>query len=229
MTEDMENQVVPGGEPGQATPAASPGATQAPSAIDVKALAEALNPFIEQAVERKWQSGKDKRIAGLTGKVDEFGAQLTRLSELQKAGMSQEDAIWRMRVEDALFAQQPEATPGGNPPQSVPTPQAASANATALLNALGLDANSADVVAVLRETNDFATQAARFAGLAQKAKQAPAPNPAAVQVTGSGANASGEDVDTLTARLSALQNEPSKNINEIKKVSAQLRELLPKK
>jgi hypothetical protein len=217
MTEDMENQVVPGGDPGQATPAASPGTTPAASAIEVDKLVEALLPSIDQAVERKLQSSKDKRIAGLFGKMDDFEAKLARMGELQQAGLSQDDALWRMKVEEAL-AQQTPATPGGRPPSGAPTPQAASVEATAVLTAMGLDPNSADVVAVLRETSDFTTQVARFAGLAQKARQQQAPpaNPATVQVTGSGTSAALDDLESIDRQLAAMRQQPSYSLDRHK-------------
>ena len=227
---DMEAEGVPGGTPGTPNPVVSPETPTTPSPVSQDALEAALKRISDlEAQQRATQSDKDKGIVKVAKEVAEVKEQFARYEEYRKR-FEPEEAVRQMQL-DAILAERYPVQPGAS--STTPPPGsgqvAASEVQAALLTQLGLDPNSADVVTVLRETNDFATQVARFAGLAQKARQAPAPNPAAVQVTGSGANASGEDVDTLTARLSALQNEPSKNINEIKKVSAQLRELLPKK
>ena len=227
---DMEAEGVPGGTPGTPNPVVSPETPTTPSPVSQDALEAALKRISDlEAQQRATQSDKDKGIVKVAKEVAEVKEQFARYEEYRKR-FEPEEAVRQMQL-DAILAERYAVQPGASStPQPPGSGQVVASEVPAgFLESLGLDANSADVNQVLRETNDFVERVSRFTALAQKARQAPAPNPAAVQVTGSGANASGEDVDTLTARLSALQNEPSKNIVEIKKVSAQLRELLPKK
>jgi hypothetical protein len=158
---------------GQATPTPEPSARG--SAIDFNALAEALKPFITQEVQAATQSVKDKRIAKLLNTNDGFESRLARLEELTSRGMSKEDALWRMQVEDAL--QPAPSEPVGK--------QATTANTEeALLSQLKLDANDPEVVKLLRE-DDVATRIAGIAALAVQRSQV-VPNPAAVLQTAPG-------------------------------------------
>lgn len=76
---------------------------------------------LDQRIERTIQSTKDRRFSQLNeigGRVDELEANVTRFRELTSKGMSDEDALWRMRTEQFMQSQQQQATPGQtNQPQ----------------------------------------------------------------------------------------------------------------
>ena len=215
---DVENVTDDGGQ-GLPTPAPSATPVAPTSAVDESLKAE-LRTFITEEVKRAGQSVKDKRIAQLQGSVDDFEARLTRLQELQGKGMNQDQALLYMRMQDMV-------TPPQQPAAPIP-PQGTDDYLKTFLAATGLDANSADVLDVLYRVSDPLAQVKELSDLAAKKRQAPlAPNQAAVLPTGGGAPVdAGDDLDALTAKLTLLQKEPLKNIQEIKRVSEQMRQIL---
>lgn len=63
---------------------------------------------LNAAIERQIQSTKDRRFANLdkvTGRVDDLESQIARYDALIKGGMSKDDALFRMKVEDAISKQ----------------------------------------------------------------------------------------------------------------------------
>ena len=206
---DVENGTDDGGQ-GLPTPAPSATPVAPTSAVDESLKAE-LRTFITEEVKRAGQSVKDKRIAQLQGSVDDFESRLTRLQELTKTGM---------KVQDLANPQQQQPAP-------IP-PQGTDDYLKTFLAATGLDANSAEVLDVLYRVSDPLAQVRELSDLAAKKRQAPlAPNPAAVLPTGGGAPVdAGDDIDALTAKLTRLEKEPLKNMQEIKRVSEQQSQIL---
>lgn len=208
--------------------AASGAASTPPSTVDVKALADALRPIIAEEVNRRAQSDKDSRIARLSSKVDSFAEKLKRLEELKADGMSEKAALRFMDLEDRLppnqdagssQAQAPQAKPGG-------TGEATASELTqALIGALSLDANDAEVTAALRE-QEFTSQANLLIALAarrKKAAEAPA-NPAQQMPVGGGASIPSENKDQIAAEILRLSNEsPAKNYARIQALNAKLK------
>ena len=81
------------------------------------------------------------------------------------------------------------------------------------------------MTAILRQGGTTAEQIAKLGILGiGKARQVE-PNPAAVMSVGGGQAIVSDDVESLTDKLLKLQQEPSKNIREIAKVSAELKKL----
>ena len=192
------------------------------SPVDVKAFAEALMPFIKDEISKGTQSTKDKRIQKLTNQMDGFESQLAEFNDLVGKGLSETDALWRMKVESQLKMNEapPEETIGN---QSTPT---ASVETQAILKQLGLDENNPEVTKVLRESKDLAAQLASFINLSTSQKQTE-PNPAAVQPSGGG-KTSYESVDQVVERLDVLYRHPSAHKEEIDKLVLRLIELEPK-
>ena len=215
---DVENGTDDGGQ-GLPTPAPSATPVAPTSAVDESLKAE-LRTFITEEVKRAGQSVKDKRIAQLQGSVDDFEARLTRLQELTKTGMSQEQALTWMKVQDLANPQQQQPAP-------IP-PQGTDDYLKTFLAATGLSDRDPGVLDVLYRVSDPLAQVKELSDLASKKRQAPlAPNPAAVLPTGGGAPVdAGDDLDALTAKLTLLQKEPLKNMQEIKRVSEQTRQKL---
>ena len=215
---DVENGTDDGGQ-GLPTPAPSATPVAPTSAVDESLKAE-LRTFITEEVKRAGQSVKDKRIAQLQGSVDDFEARLTRLQELQGKGMNQDQALLYMRMQDMV-------TPPQQPAAPIP-PQGTDDYLKTFLAATGLSDKDAEVLDVLYRVSDPLAQVKELSDLAAKKRQAPlAPNPAAVLPTGGGAPVDvGDDLDALTEKLTRLQKEPLKNIQEIKRVSEQMRQKL---
>jgi len=215
---DVENGTDDGGQ-GLPTPAPSATPVAPTSAVDESLKAE-LRTFITEEVKRAGQSVKDKRIAQLQGSVDDFEARLTRLQELQGKGMNQDQALLYMRMQDMV-------TPPQQPAAPIP-PQGTDDYLKTFLAATGLSDKDAEVLDVLYRVSDPLAQVKELSNLAAKKRQAPlAPNPAAVLPTGGGAPVeAGDDLDALTEKLTRLQKDPLKNIQEIKRVSEQMRQIL---
>jgi TolA-binding protein len=179
----MESDPKQGGDQVTPNPEPSPQNPGGASAVDLKALQEALGPIISQEVDRRLQSQKDKRFAKLEGKVDETRALLERYENLRSKGMNQEDALFRLKVEDALLVPQEVQDAPSAARQTVSDRQPAAPElAGEVLEMLGLDA---DDVKTLQNRgaslNDYFTRAVDK----RKAAQAP-PNQAAVLPTGGG-------------------------------------------
>jgi hypothetical protein len=219
---NMEADGVPGGVPETPTPEISPETAQTPSPVG----GDALEPVLKrleglEGMVRSLQSGKDKGIAKQADEIKGLKDQVSRVLELVKEGKSQEAAIQiaerEARIDELLAERYGPNQPASAPPVAQAATQPVANELTqVLLTQLGLDPNSADVVAVLRETADPLTQVTRFTQLAQKAKQAPPANPAAVQVTGSGISAAVDDLESIDRQLAAMRQQPSYSMDRHK-------------
>ncbi len=214
------------GQPAQ-PPSGSPGTP--PSSVDLKALAEALRPLLAEDIQRGAQSTKDKRIAKLQGQQDELLARYDDLlKEMTPAKAKRELLIDQLLVNQ--LEQQSAPVPTGS---AGTTSQAASDPIAALIPNLGLEPNSSEVVAAIRaHSNDLPAQLAALNDLAakKKAAQAQPPQPGSIMSSAGGATAaSGDDAESLTAKLNELMKNPAQNVEKIQEVSAKLKPLLPKK
>ena len=221
MSDNVLESGQPSGVQGQPSPAPSGGGVSSTSPVDVDALAEALakNQKFLDLLNRSTQSVKDKRFSSIEKEQGSLKSQLTRVLELTKRGLTEEDALFRVRVEDALLAQDApqEATPV--PPQSPPGSGpgvAGDETARVLIEGLGLDPNSAEVLQVLRDhPADIRNQIAKFAELSARRKASPPPNPAAVLPTAAGAPVSaGSELSDIDRQLAALKARPRYQIDK---------------
>jgi len=210
-----------GGAEEKPSPQSSPNADSKTSPVDVEALAKALLPTIEDAVERKTQSTKDKRIQSLENQVDSFESKLADFNEWKKAGLTDDDALWRMKVESQLKMN--EAPPVEQVGAPIPV---ASVEIQAILKALGLAENNPEVTKVLRDTKDVAAQMTAFVNLSKT--QPPAePNPAAVQPSGGGQTAN-QSAEAIADQLVEAQKQPLANRELIQTLTAALDEVVTK-
>ena len=212
---DSDLEVVDGnGADGQPTQSGSE--PKASPSFDVEAWAVGLDAKLDELVEKKVQSFKDKRFDRLTGKVDDFSSQLAEFKKLTESGLSEDDALWRMKVEQKLNEAPQEGTQGkaGSSGASVDT--------QAILKEMGLDENTPEVANILREKKDIASQLVAFAQLsATHQSRSSTPNPAAVQPSGAG-TPTDENIEVLTERLAKLRENPAKNYKEMQEISAKL-------
>lgn len=206
MTDNNMESVPTSGAQGVPTPDASPAGGQPTSAIDVKAIAEALRPIIQEEVARSGQSVKDKRIARLQDDVDKA---LARYDELLREGLTPARAKRELAL-DQLLEGRLDNSDGVAPTQQAvgSRPAQATPDHTALLSSLGLDPNSPEVLAVAREGGDYASQVGRFAALAAQRKAQPAPNPAQQVPVGGGTSVSDRTLEDVEADLVRIKKKP---------------------
>jgi hypothetical protein len=235
MTETQLESGQKTGEQVEPTPETS--ATDAQqSSIDVNAVVEALiaHPelatFVDTRAERQWQSGKDKRIGKQETRMDEFESRLERMNEWIGRGKSQEEAMLLMKMEDQL------ADPNASPSTQIsPTGEAGTqaqetkADMEAFLNLVGLDANDAEVVIILREEQDKLAQIGKFTALAEQRRQVQtAPPKPAQQMPGvGGGSVESDTLEGITAQLQVEMAKPIKDMVKIKELGKKHEELLP--
>jgi len=202
MTDNtLENQGQPIGTDSVPTQSVQVGATPADSGggFDQEAVLKRLNEL--DGLVRSLQSGKDKGVKKLTDEVDSLKEQLERYEKLRSKGLDPEDAQYRMEMEQLLAerrrASGPSAVPvqggGGSPTQS------ASVDHTALLTGLRLDPNSAEVLNVLRSTDDPVMQEATFRAISamKQGKPIPVSNPAQQVPVGGGVSVSERTIEDV--------------------------------
>ena len=157
----------------------TPSASGTSSAMDVTKLVEALTPHIESLIDRKTQSVKDKRIAGLQGEIDGFRNQLAQLKQLQSEGWTEAQALRLMENQPKTVLQaEPQQTPTGKPAQ------AASLEAT-VFEVFGFSPNDPEIAKILRDAPDPLAQVNNLAKLAQQRKGISTPNVAQQMPMGS--------------------------------------------
>lgn len=216
------------GELESPTQAASTVTPQAISGMDAETLRKALGPLIDEAVSRRTQSDKDKRIGKLETKVTDFESQLARFTKLKEELGNEKLAHLYMKMEDQGLTPADEVSKSDVSQKKnaqAGAPSETNKLTQQLTNALGLDANDAEVTSILRES-DFATQAELMLALAdrrKKAQEAPA-NPAQQMPVGGGSAIQSPDKEAIAAEILRLNYEnPSKNYARIQELNAKLK------
>jgi hypothetical protein len=183
-----------------------------------------LLPQLEQMIERKVQSQKDKRISEIE-KV--LGGRSKILAELEEAGVpitKEVRAEMRIReLEERLDQPSTQPTPAsvdGSTQQRV-----AVTDAIAKLSEYGLSSNDPGFIELLRgkyANRDAFDKAVLGHVVTKLAPQKPA-NPAdVVQAPATAAASVNGDTGAKIARLNELQRQPTKNREEIKKLAEEL-------
>lgn len=226
MTDNnMETGQQAGGQ-GTPNPDGSSAAGTAPSAVDVKALAEALRPIVAEEVERRGQSVKDKRFAKIEATQDEL---LDRFNDLLASGKSPKEAKREIALDQLLAKTFAEDNDDTLPARAAGIrTQAASVDTAAWLSSIGLTDKDPDVVAAYKDYGDepgeFAQQLLNITAKRQQIQQRPA-NVAQVMSAGGGTGVPNE-LEAKTARLEILIKNPTLNRAEIEKLQAELEKLI---
>lgn len=176
---------------------------------------------LDEIVERKLQSMKDKRFAKLEGAQDDFQRRLQRLEELKEKGLSHDAAMEFMRLEDQVN----DTKQRGEPPKAddaSPRQAEPSVNQIdpGLLQQLGLDPSDATVAAALSDVSDGRKVLENLARLLNR----PKPTPAQQMPIAAGAPAH-ESRESLERELMELIREPSKNEARIREINKKLSSL----
>mgnify|MGYP001176771704 CR=1 FL=1 len=172
MTEDIEKQVSGGGtEAGLPQPTFSESPASSPSALtpdQISAFSAGLKPIIEEIVERKVQSVKDKRFSLL----EKGESSLTEaLAQLKQQGVTIPPHIEQQfevkAYVDRMLAERGVATAGDKSMSNAGANQTGNFNVVEELNMLGLSTNDADVVKLVggqyRNADHFRAEAAKLA------------------------------------------------------------------
>ena len=233
MDETINKETVEGSTGDAETPTQPASETQAaPSAVDEASLKDILEPLVQQEVERRTQSVKDKRIAKQESRISSLEDTLAQYKELQAEGMNEKQALQYMKVNEFLESQgQTEAPPAQEP--AVQTQVVVEDYLSPLLQLSGLDANDASVIEIVRNERDPSKQMTDIVSLAEARKQAketPA-NPAAVMPSGSGQAVPGESLESVTEELNELYSTPATPATRarIQELGKKQKELLPKR
>lgn len=168
-----------------------PGSTSTPgvqpNSVDPDALLAALenNPKLAALLDRKLQSIKDQRFAKQEKQLSAFQEKLQRLEELQKSGMSKDQALSWMELEARLDSLSKQSGPqevviaerSGNAVSG-----SGDVDVDAFLKAVGIDPTDPDVTALYKSGSVTPDQLVQFvtrkksAPPASAAQAAPASN-----------------------------------------------------
>jgi hypothetical protein len=232
---DMESIETTDGELSQPAQTSSKGTADNTSAVDLGALTKALEPLIEKAVEKQWQSGKDSRFAKVEKheqQMTEFESQLARLQELSSKGVSQEDALWRMKVESRLGGNVP-ASPEVKVGSQTEVVGAAKVELDAIVKMAGLDPGDKDVAEIYQKyPDDTLRQISELTTLGIKRQQSNQvnANPAQLQSVGStGKILSQPTSEEILAEMDKLMQYPSRNKKRIDELAKEYDKLNPPK
>jgi len=139
-------------------------------------ITDELKSFITETVRRATQSNTDKLANQTKKELNDFREQLKRLEELQTQGLTKEQALWQMDIEDKLNEIKPPAS-NQNADNDIEL---------TYLRKLGIDANSPEVISIQRSEKALADRLVKYTDLL-KSKEANNQNPSliipAVQVT----------------------------------------------
>ncbi len=236
MTDETINtEAVQGGESVAETPTQQGSTPEAqPSPVDEESLKALVEPWIKEEVEKRVDSYKDKRIAKLSTETKSLKESLAEVKALQSEGMSEKQAVQYLETQKFLDAQGEQVPTDAPPPTepAVPAVVAEDDSLPAILNLTGLDANEADVVAILRQDNDPLKRVVALTSLAETRKQAQTTPAAAGNVlpSGTGAPVVSEDIGSLSDRLNKLVNlsvQTPESEAERAEIRAKLNELSP--
>lgn len=196
-----ESNFVDGGDQSPTGSASVQGGSS--TSIDIDALL--ANPKFAEALDRRLQATKDKRIAGQEKQLSEFRAKLERLEALTKDGMSRSQALMFMDIEDRLenlsgqpakVAQAQAPTGGGKKSQS-------EVDADAFLKAVGVDPNDPEVTEMLR--NGGITPEGLINLTVRRKTATPSPSPAQAAPSGGGTTSREELMEKYRKEVDALQ------------------------
>ena len=189
MTDNVMDDTGSVGTGGKPTQPVSPGQPGANSAGEVT-LAEVLQQVKElQGHIRSLQGEKDKAVNRVQTEVRTLAEQMARYEKYRARFNDPDEAVRQMQIDD-LLAQDRAGAPQAQAPQQVQAgsrPTAAGVDYTAILNSMGLDPNSPDVVRLMTENSSPVEVINGFASLKQRAERAqqqqapvnPAPLPGA--------------------------------------------------
>lgn len=125
---------------------------------------------------RTLQSGKDKAVTNVQKEVSSIREALDKLGALEGQGLSKDEAIYRLELEEELANLRNQVSSLGNAPVGNSAPK--QPGYSKVIEALGLDGNDPAIVALSAEGLSDAEFAVKVASLAVQRSQSPSPTPA---------------------------------------------------
>lgn len=236
MTVQQESTQDPGA--GTASANLQGGGVQPPS-VDAKAIARALRDdpefaeFIKEQSAKGVQSDKDRRLNKMERKFGDVEEVVTAFQKFKASGLSDDEALWRMKVEAAISGQAQtqtsQAVPVVRTSGGTESQTPATVEALDLFREAGLESDPRTTQFLRDNANapDLGVKARKFAFNVLRGMTEP--NPAAQMAQSGGTVTSGtRDIDTVTAELMAAQKDPRANKAKLKALGAELGGLLPK-
>ena len=220
MADETQLESGPSGEQELPTPSFSDKGDSSTS-TGADEIVSKLTPVLEQIVERKLQSVKDKRI----GKLEEGQSNL--LAVLEEMGVQiPKEARTELRLRELEGQKSPQSTqPAPVRDDGSSQQKAAVTEAIAELNKYGLSSNDPGFIELLRgkyASRDAFDKAVMGHIVGKLAPPKPA-NPAdVVQAPATAASSGSGDTAAKIARLAELQKQPTKNKVEIAQLAAEL-------
>lgn len=202
----------------------TPSTTQAASpSIDYRALAEALTPTIEEIVQRKTKSAKDKRIGRLEGTVRDVLAEMKRLRDKGFTEAQAEEILNRTSLRPVIDEDeddQPSATPAAGV-STPPPPPAAAPKKEADPSVFGLNPNDPEVAELVRQGKNTPDDFYEY--ISKKKAAAPPASPAAVQPQ-PGGGAPKEDLQAeYKSKIEEVRKNPLGSKDQILAIRAEYR------
>jgi len=197
----------------------TPSPVSSPSSVDIDAIADKVAEKIQRDL-RMAQSKKDKN-AELIKKT--YG--VSDLSELEELGVQIPENV---KTEYRFRQLEQQRTVDNSPTQQTPSPGNGAAlsaqDVSEVVKNFNLDANTPEVLEALRGTyrnrDHFEATLAR---LAMAKANKPQPSAAESSSLASGAAAQTPNEGDLLKKLNELQNDPVKNLKEIREIKAKLK------
>lgn len=174
------------------------------------------------------QSDKDRGVHKVSKKVDSLAEQIAKYEEKRKSGLKPEAALRDLQI-DELLAERDQSSQTDAPVQDAGGTVSLPAGVDAqVLEGLGLEANAPEVVELLRgdnvKLNDFLELA-----IQQRLKDQQPANPAAISPTGSGDAVGPDDLEAVTAELTAEMGKEKLDMKKITALRTKQSALLPRK
>jgi hypothetical protein len=220
----------PAGTAGSPTSQSSSGGSDSNSSFDAGKLQSLIEGFGKRIDEidsrtKSLQGDKDRAVVKTKKEVEELKAKIAEYEKLKSKGLAPDEALDEMDFRSTVRQLQDQLGKLGSVPAQSAGNGAGGADATArVLQAAQLDANTPEVLDLIRQFgNDPVTLAVRAGELRAKAANKPTPD-AASSPTPSAPPSSSQavDVSALSAEYSRLVKEPGKNWQRIKEIEEKL-------
>lgn len=182
-----------------------------------------------EAYVRSLQGDKDRGVNKALEGVDQLTVRVDEVEKYAKMlneGKTKEQVRREMALDDMVderIGTQVVQEPVGS--QAV---EPSGFDADKFLREQGIDPNSAEAIKLIRDGGTTTMDYYNFA-LGQKTTPVLEPNVGQIMPVGTGGVVGEPDVVELTARLRELQKEPSKHLEERKKIMKELKKLTPQK
>jgi len=232
MTDNTENTTPAAGAGGLPTAPASQtqGTPSSPvDAVTLEALHKAVTMLTGEVNALK--SGKDKGIAKVATKVNDLEETIKQYEKYRQEYQTPDKALREMKV-DAMLSGRENGSYSTDvlDGKSGNSAQPAGVDYTGFINAMGLQANDAEVVAAITTGGETLDVINRLTDLANKRRQSPKPpaQPSPLPSSGGGTLPGEETLDDVTAKLDVAMSQPIQDMPLVRELRKRQLALLNK-